>query len=76
MEERLFGARAYLDTARGEIYSDFEVEVEPSERIVEREDNEDGVSIRIESVIIVKINGGGPVVRMNSLNGDINIRKD
>ena len=70
------GARAYLDTARGEIYSDFEVEVEPSERIVEREDNEDGVSIRIESVIIVKINGGGPVVRMNSLNGDINIRKD
>ena len=70
------GIRAYLDTANGEIYSDFEVEIDPSERIVEREDSEDGTSIYIESVIIAKINGGGPVVRMKSLHGDINIRKD
>ncbi len=70
------GARVYLDTARGKIYSEFEVEIEPSEQVVERNDHENGVSIRIESVIIAKINGGGPVVRMNSLNGDINIRKD
>ena len=70
------GARIHLDTARGEIYSDFEVEVEPASPIVERDDEDDGVSVRIESVIVAKINGGGPIVRMKSMQGNINIRKD
>ena len=70
------GARTFLDTAQGEIYSEFEVEVEPSEQIIERENDDDRVSIRIESVIIAKINGGGPVIRMKSLHGDINIKKN
>lgn len=70
------GARTFLDSARGEVYSEFEVEVEPSQQLVERDDDEDGVSIRIESVIIAKINGGGPVIRMKTLQGDINIRKN
>ena len=30
----------------------------------------------VEKVIVADINGGGPVVRMKSLQGDINIRKD
>jgi hypothetical protein len=33
------------------------------------------VSIQIESVIVADINGGGHVVRMKSLHGDLNIRK-
>ena len=70
------GVTVQLDTSRGEIYSDFEVEVLPSERVVERDDDEDGVSIYIESVIVAKINGGGPTVRMKTLHGDLNIRKD
>ena len=70
------GVTTQLDTSQGEIYSDFEVEVQPSEQVVEREDYDDGVSIYIESVIVAKINGGGPIVRMKSLQGDINIRKD
>ena len=70
------GVTTQLDTSQGEIYSDFEVEVQPAEQVVEREDYDDGVSIYIESVIVAKINGGGPIVRMKSLQGDINIRKD
>lgn len=70
------GVTTQLDTSRGEIYSDFEVEVKPSERVVERDDDDDGVSIYIESVIIADINGGGPTIRLKSLHGDINIRKD
>ena len=70
------GVTTQLDTSQGEIYSDFEVEVQPSEQVVEREDYDEGVSIYIESVIVAKINGGGPIVRMKSLQGDINIRKD
>jgi hypothetical protein len=53
------GVTTHLDTSRGEIYSDFEVEVRET-----------------ESVIVADINGGGPTVRMKSLHGDINIRKD
>jgi DUF4097 and DUF4098 domain-containing protein YvlB len=69
------GVTTQLDTSRGEIYSDFEVEVRPVQQVVERDDTKKGVSIQIESVIIADINGGGHVVRMKSLHGDLNIRK-
>lgn len=70
------GVTTQLDTSQGEIYSDFEVEVAAGEPLVEREEGNDRVSIYIESVITAKINGGGPIVRMKTLHGDINIRKD
>jgi len=70
------GVTTRLDASKGEIYSDFEVEVQPSENIVQRDDSDDGVSIYIESVIVADVNGGGPTIRMKSLHGDINIRKD
>jgi DUF4097 and DUF4098 domain-containing protein YvlB len=69
------GVTTQLDTSRGEIYSDFEVEVRPVEQVIERDDTRNGVSIQIESVIVADINGGGHVVRMKSLHGDLNIRK-
>ena len=68
-------AQVHLDTAQGEISSDFEVEIMPSEGVVEREDDENGVSIRIENVIVARINGGGPVLRLKTLHGDIHIGK-
>jgi hypothetical protein len=69
------GAQIHLDTAQGEIISDFEVEVQPSKPTVIRNNDGGGSEVRIESVIIANINGGGPIIRMNSLNGDIHIRK-
>ncbi len=69
------GVQVHLDTARGEIYSDFEVEVVASAPIVEHEDGHSGSSVRIESVIVAKVNGGGPVVRMKGLHSDIHIKK-
>jgi hypothetical protein len=69
------GAQIHLDTSQGEIFSDFEVEVLTSEPTVIRNDDGSGSEVRIESVIIANVNGGGPIIRMNSLNGDINIRK-
>lgn len=69
------GVQVHLDTARGEIYSDFEVEVVPSEPTIEREDEKGSTAIRIESVIIARINGGGPIVRMKGLHGDIHIKR-
>ncbi|MBT8101129.1 MAG: hypothetical protein KJO82_15345, partial [Gammaproteobacteria bacterium] len=57
------GVRLFLDTAQGEIFSDFEVDVEPTKPTIERNEGRSGVEVRIESVIIANINGGGPVVR-------------
>jgi len=69
------GVQLRLDNSTGEIYSDFEVEVQPTKPTVERKDDRGGVSVRIESVIVVNINGGGPVIRLTTLHGDIHILK-
>lgn len=67
------GAQLHIDTSQGEIYSDFEVDVQPSEPLVERREDRGGVEVRVESVIIANVNGGGPVIRLETLNGNINI---
>ena len=69
------GAQIHLDTSQGEIISDFEVEVLPSTPTVISSGDNGGSEVRIESVIIANINGGGPIIRMNSMNGDIQILK-
>jgi len=65
----------HIDSARGEIYSDFEVEIKPSKPVIERSNEHGGVAVRIESIIIAEINGGGSVIKLKTLNGDINISK-
>ncbi len=70
------GAQLHIDTARGEIYSDFEVEVQPNKPIVQRKENRGGIEVLVESVIIANVNGGGPIVKLKSLNGDIHINKN
>jgi hypothetical protein len=70
------GVQLQIDTAQGEIFSDYDdVEVLPSEPVVRRSDEDGGSAIRIENAIVAKVNGGGPVVRMKSLYGDIYIEK-
>jgi hypothetical protein len=69
------GAEVHLDSARGQITSDFEVTLVPTESTVSRNEGKNGVAVRIEQVIIAKINNGGPVLRFKTLNGNINIRK-
>lgn len=69
------GVELHIDTAKGEIISDFEVDVKPSKPTIERRDDRGGVEVRVESVIIAEVNGGGTVVKLKTLNGDIRIRK-
>lgn len=68
------GAQLHLDSGQGQITSDFEVEVVPTEGTVTHDEDGNGVAIRIENVIVVKINGGGPILRLKSLHGDMHIR--
>jgi hypothetical protein len=69
------GAELHIDSAEGEIVSDFEVDVQPSKPIISREDGRNGVEVKVESVIVANINGGGPVIKLKTLNGNINITR-
>ena len=65
-----------ISTARsGEIVSDFELDMKPSKPLIERNEGRGGVSVRMEDVIVATVNGGGPVVRVKTLNGSIKIEK-
>ena len=66
----------HIDNARGEIYSDFEVEVQPSKTTVDRQESRGGIEVTVENAIIVDINGGGPVLKLKTLNADIHINKN
>ncbi|HKU16311.1 MAG TPA: hypothetical protein VJQ52_18100 [Steroidobacteraceae bacterium] len=71
------GARAdlHLDSGHGEIVSDFELDVKPARPVIERSQNRGGVSVRMENVIVAAINGGGPAIRVKTLNGGIKLNK-
>ena len=63
-------APSFISTARsGEIVSDFELDVKPSKPLIERNEGRGGVSVRMEDVIVATVNGGGPVIRVKTLNG-------
>ena len=68
-------AELQLDTAQGEIASDFELDIKPSKPLIERKEGRSGVSVRMEDVIVETVNGGGPVIRVKTLNGNIKIAK-
>ena len=69
-------AELHIDTSRGEILSDFEVEVMPSKPIIERRENRGGIEVKMENVIVANINGGGTVIKLKTLNGNIQINKN
>ena len=70
------GVELHLDSSQGDIYSDFEVDVQPTEPVIERKENDRGIEVRVESIIVANVNGGGPVIKLKTLNGDIEISKN
>ena len=64
----------HIDSSEGEIISDFEVDVLPSKPVVNRSTDRGGVEVTVESAIVANLNGGGTVIKMKTLNGDIQIR--
>jgi hypothetical protein len=68
-------AELHLDSSRGEIVSDFELDVKPSKPRIERTEGRGGVSVTLEDIIVATVNGGGPVIRIKTLNGSIKIAK-
>ena len=68
------GAEVHIDTSRGDIVSDYDIEVMPAKANVTRSKQGSGTEIRVDKVIVGRIKGGGPTFLMKTLNGDISIR--
>ncbi len=68
-------ATAKMKSNMGDIYTDFDMEIE--KRRVEKDDSEESgtYKISIEDWVYGKINGGGPEFTFKSYNGNIYLRK-
>jgi ribosomal protein S11 len=60
---------------RGEVYSDFDVDVDKTAPKVTRSTEKGLYKLNVEDWIQGKINGGGPETMMKTMNGNIYIRK-
>lgn len=71
-------ANVRMKTDNGEIYSDFDVKLDPGSRVVTGDSGEPhnrGHHIRVDQTLRGTINGGGPEYQFTSFNGQIFIRK-
>jgi Putative adhesin len=68
-------ATAKIRSDRGEIYSDFDMNVLPNKAEVKKESGGKYTSYSIEKGVVVEINGGGPEFLFKNMNGDVIIRK-
>ncbi|RRB02454.1 DUF4097 family beta strand repeat-containing protein [Larkinella rosea] len=64
-----------LKSDRGEIYSDFDVDVDKTQPKATRSSQEGMYKVSIDDWVQGKVNGGGREVMMKNMNGNIYIRK-
>jgi hypothetical protein len=62
-----------MSSMQGEILSDFELEMVPTQPKVDR--GNDRFSFKMEREVHARIGGGGPEIRLKTFNGDILIRR-
>lgn len=70
-------ANIKMKSDRGDIYSDFDIQIDKTPQKIEENKREEGGKYRIsfEKYIIGTIHGGGPEYHFKTYNGDILIRK-
>jgi hypothetical protein len=68
-------ARLKLRSDHGEVYTDFEIKLEPATRSVESTQQGGTKRVKVEKVVYGTINGGGPEISFTTMNGEIKIRR-
>ena len=70
-------ANVKMKSERGEIYTDYDIQLDKTPQKVEKDSRKEGGKYKIsfEKYILGTINGGGPEYQFNTYNGDILIRK-
>ena len=64
-----------MKSGQGDIYTDFDVQLQPTQPRVTREQEGEGFRVRMEKEVLGKIGAGGPEFRFKTFNGDIILRK-
>lgn len=69
-------AELRINTSRGDVLTDFEVELRQEPAVVERgADGRGRQHVRLERGTTAIVGGGGPQIRFSNFNGDVRIRK-
>lgn len=68
-------ANLKLKSDRGDVYSDFDMDIEKSGPKATRSGESGWYRVSVEDWVYGKINGGGPEVMMKNMNGNIYVRK-
>jgi DUF4097 and DUF4098 domain-containing protein YvlB len=68
-------ARLKLKADHGEVYTDFEIKLEPTQRTEEKEKADGKYKVKVDKITYGTINGGGPEIAFTTLNGAIKIRQ-
>lgn len=69
------GVELRVDSGQGDVESEFDLDLKPTKPSIERNEGRGGVSVRVEDVIVATINGGGPVLKLKTLNGNVRVGK-
>ncbi len=69
------GANLRMSTGRGEVLTDFELEVQSQPPVVEHGNDGGRYRVRLERAVTAVVGGGGPELQFKTFNGDIVIRK-
>jgi hypothetical protein len=68
-------ANAALRTTNGEIYSDFDLVIDPSPASLRPENDGERFRVVVDAEVRGKIGGGGPEIQLKTFNGNIFLRK-
>jgi DUF4097 and DUF4098 domain-containing protein YvlB len=70
-------AKVKMKSERGDVYSDFDIQIDKTPQKIEEDERREGGRYRIsfDKYIYGAINGGGPEYSFKNFNGDIYIRK-
>lgn len=64
-----------MNPGRGDLYTDFDVEVLPMEAEVTTRQQRKGYRVEIKQEVKAKVGGGGPEMRFRTYNGSVYVRK-
>jgi len=68
-------ATLHMQTGQGDIYTDFDVQLQPTQPKVTQEHEGSGYRVRMEKAVEGTIGDGGPEMRFKTFNGDIILRQ-
>jgi len=68
-------ANLHMQTGQGDVYTDFDIQLLPTQPKVTQEHEGSGYRVRMEKAVEGTIGGGGPEFRFKTFNGDIILRQ-